>query len=545
MCWSFRKSWFVLLLATVIPQLHGQVFQLSGGASDLYEAQGGTLSARGPSYDASVSAGVIAGRFVGGANLTKMIGRSTYILGDDYIHFVLPTDIFDSSHYLIALGAGVKANVLNTEVFAFAGATSTDFNSPLFEGVRAEDPAGILFVKKQVFDRLSLSSKMVFSNQTTAIQSIEWEPADKLRLAVSGGVGANQPYGAASFALLRSWIDAKAAYIEAGSNFHRVAISAPLMSEPDRENVLVTVRPSRYFTVSGGRQNYLTPLENTQTSVRSSVDQVSSAVQVAGFGLSGSLFHSNYELNSNNASAFTADRTIFSRIHATASYLESRPNNAPRTRALIGNISEVISPRLNITQVINRSAGQTTISFGGGFLSNVASVSAEYQTYYVPERNSSPFEQALIIDVQMHLFRGITLHGATFVAPDGSLKYTADAQAMAARQNGLGVSDGGETLVHAAIGANLIRGMVVDPEGRPVAGAAIMIDKLVVYTDDEGVFFVRERKPHTHELKVMPDQFLDGGPYEVVSAPATVRSAVEGTAPDTTIVVQRMMRGGH
>jgi hypothetical protein len=545
MRWFLRISFAVLFLTASISSLPGQVIQLSGGASDLYQAQGGTLTARGPSYDASISAGVIAGRFVGGANLTKMVAHSTYILGDDYIHFQLPTDIFDSSHYLIALGAGLQTNIHHTDVFAFAGATSTDFNSPLFEGVRAENPAGILFLKKQLLDRLSVSSKMVFSNQTTAIQSVEWEPADRFTLAASGGVGANQHYGAASLSFLRPWIDAKAAYIEAGNQFHRVAISAPLMSEPDRENILVSLKPSHFFTISGGRQNYLTPLNNTQTNVRSTVDQVSSGLLVAGLGLSASLFHSNYLANSNNASAFTADRSFFSRLHTTASYLESRPNDAPRTRAFITNISEIVSPRLTVTQVINRSAGQTTISFGGSFLSNFASVSAEYQTYYVPERNSSPFEQALIIDVQMHLLRGITLHGASFVAPDGSLRYTADVQAVAARQGGLGASDGAETLAHNTIGSSLFRGVVVDAEGRPISGAALMIDKMLVYSNEEGVFFIRERKPHSHELKVLPDQFLDGGPYEVVSAPTTITSAEEGTLPDTTIVVERMVRGGH
>lgn len=545
MCWKIRISCFVFLAAAVVTELPAQVFQLSGGASDLYEAQGGMITARGASYDASISAGVIAGRFVGGANLTKTLGKQTYVLGDDYIRFQLPTDIFDTSHYLIAVGGGVQGKFLGTDLFAFGGATSADFNSPLFEGVRAEDPAGILFLKRQLLERLSLSTKMVFSNRTTAIQSLEWQPADKVTVAVSGGVGANQPYSAASLSLQRTFIDVKAAYIEAGNQFHRVAISAPLMSEPDRENVLVTLKPTHFFTLSGGRQNYLTPLGNTQTNVRSTVNQASSGLEVKGIGLSGSIFHSTYLANSNTATAFTADRSLFSRLHATASYLESRPNDAAKTRAFVANLNEVLTPRLSVSQVINRSQGQTTVSFGGAFLSNIASVSAEYQTYYVPERNASPFEQALIVDVQMHLFRGITLHGATFVDPEGKLRYTADAQAMAARQGGLGVADGQETLAHAAIGTSLLRGSVVDGNGRPVAGAALLIDKLLVYTDEEGIFFVRERKPHQHELKVLTDQFLDGGSWEVVSAPGAVRSAEEGTLPDTTIVVQRLMRGGH
>lgn len=539
-----RISCIVFLIATVIPSLHGQVFEVNGGSSSLYQAQGGTLTARGPSYDASVGAGIVAGRFVGGANLTKMIGRSTFILGDDYIRFLLPTDIFDTSHYLIAQGAGVKTHLRGTDIFAFAGATSTDFNSPLFEGARAENPAGILFLKRQLAPSLEAASKMVFSRQTTAIESLEWQPAKKLKVAASGGVGANQPYAAGSLDFDRRWIDVKAAYIDAGSRFHRVAVETPLLSEPDRENVMITVKPTKFFSLSGARQNYLTPLDDSQNNVRSSVNQISGNLHVDGVGLTASLYHSTYMGSSNNSTAYTADRDFFSKVHATVSYLESRPNNAPKTQSFIANFSEVLSPRWNVAEVVNRSQGQTTISFGGGFLSNLASISAEYQTYYVPQRNSSPFEQALILDVQLHLFRGITLHGATFVAPDGRLRYTADAQAVFARQ---GISDGSNeenALVRASIGHMLIRGRVIDTTGHPIAGAALMIDRLPVYTNDDGFFYVRERKSHIHKLKVLVNQFLGGGVYRVVSAPATIRSSREGTEPETVIVVQRIVPPG-
>jgi hypothetical protein len=66
----------VWLLAAVAPELIGQVFEVNGGASSLYQAQGGTLSVRGPSYKASLGAGTVAGRFVGGANFTKVVGPS-------------------------------------------------------------------------------------------------------------------------------------------------------------------------------------------------------------------------------------------------------------------------------------------------------------------------------------------------------------------------------------------------------------------------------------------------------------------------------------
>jgi hypothetical protein len=537
-----RFSCTLLLSAAVSAAVRGQVFEVNGGSSSLYDAQGGTLTAQGPSFDASLGAGVIGGKLVGGAKLTKVWGRSTYTLGDDYVRFQLPTDIFDASHYLVTMGVGVKTKLNNTDIFAFAGATSSDFNSPLFEGARAESPAGILFLKRQIAPGLRASSNMVFSGQTTAIQSLEWEPREKLTIAASGGVGANQPYGAASLSFMRPWIDVKAAYIDAGRNFHRVAVQQPLMSEPDRENIDVTLRPSKYFSISGGRNNYLSPLDNTQTNVRSSVNQVSGSVQIHGAAISASLFDSAYLGDSNRAAAFTAGRSFFSRARLATSYLESRSSSGSKSRAFIADITETLSPRLDVSEFVNRSQGQTSVSFGGSWLSNPISISANYQTFYVPQRTSSPFEQALIVDIRIHLFRGISLHGSTFVAPDGNLKYTADTQTIMSRQGASPAGDNGYGLAQSAIGKDVIHGTVVDSRGQPIAGAAIMIDQLLVYTNDDGTFFVRERKPRTHALKVMTAQFLDAGSYTVVSAPTSVRSSPEMNASKIEIVVAAAAR---
>lgn len=540
--WS-RYLCLILALPLTFPALQAQVFQVRGGASSLYQADGGSITARGSSFDASAGAGILDGKIVGGANLRKMVGHSTWIFGSDYVRFVLPTDIFDSSYYFVSVGAGVKTKLGRNHLFAFAGAGSSDFSSPLFEGIRAQNPLGILFLHRKLSSKVESYSSLVLSGKATAIQAFQWQPEKRLRLAVAGGVGANQPYGAASAQYDRPWIEAKAAYIDAGSNFHRVAIEEPLMSEPDRENVLVTVRPFHFLSISGGRQNFLSPVSNSQKNVRSSLNQISGALELGGFGFSASLYHSAFLGQFNNATAYTLGRSIFSRIHASTSYLESRPSNGPKTRAFLANFTENLTPRLNVSQMINRSQGQTTISFGGGILSNFFSFSADYQTYYVPQRNSAPFEQALILNVQLHLFHGLSLHGATLVAPDGSLRYTADAETMMVRQGGGALPSGFETLARGSIGRDMVRGAVVDTTGNPVAGAALMIGRHMVYTDDHGRFFIRERRSRAKKLKVLTNDFLNGKSYEVVSAPGIVRSSRASDSPQITIVVQRTYHG--
>jgi hypothetical protein len=80
---------------------------------------------------------------------------------------------------------------------------------------------------------------------------------------------------------------------------------------------------------------------------------------------------------------------------------------------------------------------------------------------------------------------------------------------------------------------------VMDAKGQPVYGAAILVDELPVYTDSQGIFYVRERKRHAHTLTVLVDQFLEGGHYRVVSAPHAAESSLDEQL-QTIIVVQRV-----
>ena len=92
------------------------------------------------------------------------------------------------------------------------------------------------------------------------------------------------------------------------------------------------------------------------------------------------------------------------------------------------------------------------------------------------------------------------------------------------------------------MGKNIIQGRVVDTAGRPVVGAALLIDQRVVYTNDDGVFMIRERRPHTHTFKVALDQFLDPWFYKVISAPNEVRSSDDGDTIPIVVTLERTSR---
>jgi hypothetical protein len=97
---------------------------------------------------------------------------------------------------------------------------------------------------------------------------------------------------------------------------------------------------------------------------------------------------------------------------------------------------------------------------------------------------------------------------------------------------------------HYSLGPLMVRGKVVDVTGQPVVGAALMIDQLQVYTDSDGSFFVRERKPHIHPLTVLVDQFLNGDTYRVISAPHEAKSSADENQLNAMVVVEKIVSGG-
>jgi hypothetical protein len=529
----FCISVLVLLVSLSLqPSLSAQVFEVGGGTSTLYQAGGGSITMHTPSYDVTVGAGSIDGHILEGARLVKPTPHATYILGDDRIDFRLPTDIFDSSHFLLARGGGISSADGTTEMLSFAGAIATDYNSPFFDGEKTNTPAGVFFLTTKLNPRWSIVSDTVVSKQDTHIDAVQWEPLPKLDLALAGGIGANQPYAAGSLRFSRPWIDANAAYIEAGQQFHRVALVSPLLAEPDRGNVLVTVKPYGSLTFSGAHQNYLVPLYPSTTNVRSSVDQGSTGFRVLATQLSGTVYHSSYEGESNHAVSLLASRDITDRFHVMATYLSSRPKGSAASSSFISSFSEVLNSRLTVTENVTTSDGHTGVTFGGQLLSNLITVSADYETYYVPANNSSPLEQALVLDVKMNLFGRLSLHGASFVDPTGHIRNTVDAKAvMEHDQSGAGPVE------HVSMESAIMRGCVVDSKAAPVEGAALLIDQKLVYTDSSGCFFLREHSPRIHKLQVDPKEFLASGTWYVVSAPSNIKSIPEKDNPEIPVVI--------
>jgi hypothetical protein len=523
-----------LLLPLFCPlgQLHAQVFEVNGGASSLYQVDGANITMHGPSYDVTTGLGFAEGHLMEGVQVARAMPFGKLLGGDLRIPFVLPTDVFDSSHYLLARGAGASITRAGRDFLLFGGATSTDYSSPYFDGAKTKDPAGMIFIRQALGPHWTLVSDTILTERTTSIASVQWQPKPAFDLALAAGEGSKAPYAAASVKFFRPTFELEAAYLMASADFHRVMRQPQLLAEPDRANATVTYKPARDLSLSAGHQEYLVPQSSAGANMQSQVDQAAAGLHLLGTQFNSTVYDSRFRDNSgapamNHAVALTIARKIKPRYQVSANYLMSRPHQAHAFESLITTLSEVVNSRLTVTQSISHASGNTSVNFGGEFLSNLFSASASYETIYVPTNNSKPFEQALMLDAKLNLFHRIALHASSGVDPTGHVRYTADLKTI------LTVNRADSPVIeHVGLGRYVLRGCVRLPSGEPVEGAAIELDGKILYTDSTGCFVDLDNKERTHTVKILPQEFLADGNWAVVSQPRTIASAPENERPN-------------
>ncbi len=541
---------------------YGQLLEVNGGASSLYQSQGGSILLHGSAYEGEVGAGVIAGRLVAGGRVAYREKDTIYSAGVEEIRFNLPTDLFNTDHRLLGLGVDRKSTRPGRAMEVFAGGTSQRFDTPLFTGVRVDQPAAAVVLQHSLSANLVATTQMLAASSSTALEGLQWSFRPWLKLAAAGGFGGKSRYEAFSADVERPLVDLKAAYIDAPRNFQRLGSNPGISPEPIHENLLFTIRSSArnpVFTVAGGRQNFMAPLSTgtgssfaATANLISTSNQITTSTSFKAFALTGTAIKSAYDGDANLAFVLSASAAPSQRLRIQTSYLQSRllrqqtqpqaqiqiqtqtQTITPATDTVVTSLQESVTRRYGLNQTITRSNGQTSVGYGGSIFSNFISVSADYETFYIPTRLGNPFQQTLIVDLSLSLFGRLTLHGGSFVSPTGKLLYTANAHAVQGRSPA--TLPGGDRM---RFGLYIVQGRVVDTNGDPLPGAAISIGANVLFTDSAGEFFLRDKKPRSYSFQVLGDQFLDGHTYGVVSQPALV-PGIKAEEQHLLIVVKRI-----
>jgi hypothetical protein len=529
-----------------------QVFKVQGGTSTMLDAQGGSVEFKAPNYDGTIGLGFFSGHFEYGAEARRQFHGYTLLAGDDSVPFNLPTDVFDSSHYFSARGIGALKKYADSSFYAFTGATSTMLGTGFFNAAKSEDPVGIFFYERKLSDRLKFFSRDIISNRQTSLQGIEWKQNKWVKTALAGGLGSNQKYLALSIDAENDKFILKASYVLMGDMFQRITVLSPLSSEVDKGNVQMVYKPNPYLTVTTGHENILEPLTLGAPMQQASVNQFSADFHIEKFYFGSGLFTSTAAGRSTQGTNLYAGRRIGQRFEVNANYFRSAPQSSSpstgttaiepaQTSVMVSTtLREHLTPRFSLLQLISRTSGQTTISYGGDFTSNRLMARVDYQNVYLPFRPDQPFEQALALNASLRITGPWQVTAASNVAPDGHIRYSFGVSTYLYRLNGMISNSSADSF---SIAKFMVQGEVKDDQGAPVEGAALHIGKQLAYTDSSGHFMVRFSKHGPFPLTVIPDEFLTTGIYEVVAAPAQVQADSEEKAGAIQVLVRRVPTG--
>jgi hypothetical protein len=527
-----------LLVVAMLPagRAIGQVFRVQGGTSTMLNAQGGSVEFKAPKYDGSVDLGYFAGHLRYGAENRYQLRNFTLLTGDETVPFVLPTDVFDASHYFSVRGIGVTHKDSRGTYYAFAGTTSTWLGTGLFNAATSDDPAGMLLYERKVNDHFKFFSRNIISRRQTFLQGVEYQPNRSVRASIAAGIGSNQKYFAASFDAETQKLIFRTSYVLTGDRFQRISLASPLSSEVNKGNVQVLYKPLDFVSITAGHQNLLEPVTLGGAMQQATVNQLSTDFHVEKFYFGGGQFSSTSSGLGTQGTNVYVGRRFGRLLEVNENWFQSKSKGAPSSTVLSGTIRENFSSRLSLLQLISRTGGQTTFSFGGDFTSNRLMLQLDYQNLYLPFRPDHPFQQALALNASLRVVGPLQITAASNVDPTGHVRYTFGMSTWLYRTSGM-MSARSETF---SIAKFLVQGVVKDDQGNPVEGAALHIGKEVVYSDSTGAFLERMGKHGPFPLSVAPDEFIMNGVYETVSAPSSVRAETDDAAANVEIVIRRV-----
>jgi len=502
----------------------------------MLNAQGGSVEFKAPKYAGSIDLGYFEGHLRYGAENHYQFQSFTLLTGDETIPFILPTDVFDASHYFSVRGIGATHKDSTRKYYAFAGMTSTWLGTGLFNAATSDDPVGMLFYERKINDHFKFFSRNIVSRQQTFLQGLEYQPNRSVRASLTAGVGSNQKYFAASFDAETQKLIFRTSYVLAGNSFQRISLASPLSSEVNKGNVQILYKPFEFVSLTAGHQNLLQPVTLGGAMQQATVNQLSADFHVERFYFGSGLFSSSSSGLHTQGTNLYVGRRFGRLLEVNENWFQSKSEGTPNSTILSGTIRENFSSRFSLLQLISRTNGQTTFAFGGDFTSNRLMLQADYQNVYLPFRPDHPFEQALALNASLRVIGPMQITAASNVDPTGHLRYTFGMSTYVYRMSGM-MSTHSETF---SIAKFLVQGVVKDDQGNPVEGAALHIGKEVVYSDSTGAFLVRMGKHGPFPLSVVPEEFITNGVYETVSAPSTVRAETDDAAVNLEIVIRRV-----
>ena len=525
----------LLAAASVVPgRLAAQtVVEVQGGGSSLIGGYGATANFWRSGVDGWLGLGYLNGLRVG-AFMRHQLGRDTLRLGNDALVIRFPTDLFSTGHNLLVQGVGVGGGTDRTSYLGFAGASSSGLAAPSFQPTSVEQPMGALFMRHRLSPSVRLTGNVLLAKRQTFVPGVQWQATPELATALVAGTGAGSEYAAGAATLQRGPLEIKALYAWNPGRFRRAEIPGPMQTESERENLALSYNVGSSLVVGAARQHFLQDSAGAPAPIRATGNSAFASGWVHQTRITAGLYDSHAQGTSNLSSYLAVGREVTSWLDAELYLLQSRPSGHPATTTPIMNLRWQISPRVRLMQQLAVHERRPTILFGANLVTALGEFGVDYQIVHQPFEPFNPFRSALNLTARLQLGRYSTSIG-TYVRPDGAVDYAASGSTFLYMGGFGGVQP---QVVGQNLGRYLVRGVVRDEKGAPVDGAAISLNGQMVFTNSQGEFFLRTRRPERFALAVSLDDFLLPGKWEVLTAPAEARAVPEDRGAGVEVVLK-------
>jgi hypothetical protein len=260
---------------------------------------------------------------------------------------------------------------------------------------------------------------------------------------------------------------------------------------------------STYHTSVGGRLN-LAANANFLRLRGTTFETLAAAAGISGFSL-----YASRILGNRSGETYGANLRL-SMFDLGVNFMSFKGNSSLGT-----SLGERLGRHLILREYATRSQGRWSESLGGGLITNRFSVDVAQAVYFVPGGNA-PLQRSMTVTLHVITpWKSSTVNVASGVDPSGKIRYGVDGGMFL----GSGLGGPGRTVTYQNTGKYRIEGRVVDAKGQPVSGAAVRLGKELVFTADDGTFFLRVRHERTISLAVVPSEFTTPGTYEIVTVP--------------------------
>jgi hypothetical protein len=289
------------------------------------------------------------------------------------------------------------------------------------------------------------------------------------------------------------------------------------------------------FTPSTNFRMIVSQQQLQSSAGRFTVDTVGFAGRVSLLDFGATQFFSRSTV-SPRSQGFTSGVGIHFRNIAARSDLFKSPGAAG---ILTSSLTERIGFRWALTQYLTRSAGKTSLQFGGSYHTNRfggLAASVGYSTVYDPSNPRQPFQKSLTLTVGIRVPHASTMTGSLTRAA-GQIQHSLAADTYF-------LSNSATTVRHGSMdgmdGKYVVSLSAKNEQGVGIDGVAVQAGSQTCVTDTEGSCVLRFKKNKIVNLTVLPDFFSGSAlPYVRFDAPITVKPEAGAPGRPVLIMVRR------